>query len=236
MPIILVAIIRSAIAFLALLVMIRIIGKQQVSQLTFFDYTVGITIGSMASTLSIQLNENLTATLAGMVTWTVLAILAAIIGIRSTRLEKIVVGEPEIIIQNGKIIEKILKKNRITISELLSELRVQGVFNIEDVEFALIEPDGKISVQKKSQKQPVTPSDLNLPTQYDGLPTVLIMDGVVQENALRSINLTKAWLHHQLEKQNIKDTEVFLAQLDTKGNLYVDLKGDNRYFIIDTKN
>jgi len=62
------------------------------------------------------------------------------------------------------------------------------------------------------------------------------MDGVVQENALRSINLTKAWLHHQLEKQNIKDTEVFLAQLDTKGNLYVDLKGDNRYFIIDTKN
>ncbi|HOP99703.1 MAG TPA: DUF421 domain-containing protein [Acetivibrio clariflavus] len=236
MPIILVVIIRSAIAFLALLVMIRIIGKQQVSQLTFFDYTVGITIGSMASTLSIQLNENLTATLAGMVTWTVLAILAAIIGIRSTRLEKIVVGEPEIIIQNGKIIEKILKKNRITISELLSELRVQGVFNIEDVEFALIEPDGKISVQKKSQKQPVTPSDLNLPTQYDGLPTVLIMDGVVQENALRSINLTKAWLHHQLEKQNIKDTEVFLAQLDTKGNLYVDLKGDNRYFIIDTKN
>jgi len=152
MPIILVVIIRSAIAFLALLVMIRIIGKQQVSQLTFFDYTVGITIGSMASTLSIQLNENLTATLAGMVTWTVLAILAAIIGIRSTRLEKIVVGEPEIIIQNGKIIEKILKKNRITISELLSELRVQGVFNIEDVEFALIEPDGKISVQKKIAK------------------------------------------------------------------------------------
>ncbi|AEV69307.1 DUF421 domain-containing protein [Acetivibrio clariflavus] len=236
MPIILVVIIRSTIAFFALLVLIRIIGKQQVSQLTFFDYTVGITIGSMASTLSIQLNENLTSTLAGMVTWTVLAILVAIIGIHSARLEKIVVGEPEIVIQNGKIVEENLKKNRITISELLSELRVQGVFNIEDVEFALIEPDGKISVQKKSQKQPVTPSDLNLPTQYDGLPTVLIIDGVVQESALRSINLTKAWLYHQLEKQNIKDTEIFLAQLDTKGNLYVDLKEDNRYFIIDTTN
>lgn len=118
----------------------------------------------------------------------------------------------------------------------MSELRTQGVFNVEDVEFALFEAGGKLSVQKKSQKQPLTPSDLNIPTQYEGLPTVLIMDGVVQEKALKSMNLTKAWLYHQLGKKNIKDTEVSLAQLDTKGNLYVDLKGDNPYFIIDTAN
>lgn len=236
MPIIYVVIIRSTIAFFALLTLIRLIGKQQVSQLTFFDYVVGITIGSMASTLSVQLNENLTSTLAGMVTWTVLAILVAVMGIRSTWVEKVIVGKPEIIIENGKILEKNLKKNRIPISELLSELRTQGVFNIEDVEFALFEPGGKVSIQKKSQKQPLTPSDLNIPTQYEGLPTVLIMDGVVQEIALKSINLTKAWLYHQLEKQNIKDTEVSLAQLDTKGNLYVDLKGDKPYCIIDTTN
>lgn len=236
MPIILVVIIRSTIAFFSLLMLIRLIGKQQVSQLTFFDYVVGITIGSMASTLSIQLNENLTATLIGMITWTVLAILVAILGIRSAQIEKVIVGEPEIVIQNGKIIEKNLKKNRIPISELLSELRVQGVFSIEDVEFALIEPNGKVSVLKKSQKQPITPSDLNIPTQYEGLPTVLIMDGVVQEKALKSLNLTKAWLYHQLEKENIKDTEVSLAQLDTKGNLYVDLKGDKPFCIINTTN
>lgn len=236
MPVILVVIIRSTIAFFALLLLIRLIGRQQVAQLTFFDYVVGITIGSMASTLSIQINENMTATLAGMIIWTILPIAVAVLGVRNARIQKLVVGEPSVVIKNGKIIEENLKKSRIPISELLSELRTQGVFSVEDVEFALFEAGGKLSVQKKSQKQPLTPSDLNLPTQYEGLPTVLIMDGVVQEKALKSINLTKAWLYHQLGKENIKDTEVSLAQLDTKGNLYVDLMGDKPFFIIDTTN
>ncbi|MCX7745323.1 MAG: DUF421 domain-containing protein [Clostridia bacterium] len=116
-----------------------------------------------------------------------------------------------------------------------SELRSQGVFNLSDVEFAMFEPGGKISIQKKSQKQPLTPSDLNIPTQYDGLPTNLIVDGSVLMDALQSLNLSKAWLYHHLGKQNIHDAaEVSLAQLDTKGNLYVDLKGDKPYYIIPT--
>jgi uncharacterized membrane protein YcaP (DUF421 family) len=111
------------------------------------------------------------------------------------------------------------------------------VFSVADVEFAMFEPGGKFSIQKKSQKQPLTPSDLNIPTQYDGLPTVLIMDGAILNDALRSLKLSKAWLHHQLNKQNIRDTtQVSLAQLDTKGNLYVDLKGDKPYYVISTTN
>ena len=141
------------------------------------------------------------------------------------------------VVENGKILEKNLKKIRISIDELISELRTKGVFNMADVEFAMFEPGGKISVQKKSQKQPITPSDLNIPTQYEGLPTNLIMDGSILYDALQSLNLTKAWLYHQLGKQNIRNAnEVSLAQLDTKGNLYVDLKGDNLYYIISTTN
>jgi len=233
----LVVIIRSVISFFVLLFLVRLMGKQQVAQLTFFDYVVGITIGSIASTLSVQVNENTLATLAGMGIWTILAILLGYLGIHNVWIRKVVDGEATVVIENGKILEENLKRIRIPTDELISELRTQGVFSMADVEFAMFEPGGKISVQKKSQKQPITPGDLNLPTQYDGLPTALIMDGTVLDDALRSLNLTKAWLHHQLGKQNIHDvTVISLAQLDTKGNLYVDLIGDKPYYIISTTN
>lgn len=235
MPMILVVIIRSIIAFFALLLLVRLIGKQQVAQLTFFDYVVGITIGSIAGTLSVQVNENTLTTLAGMGVWTILAILLAYLGMHNIWIRKVVDGEATVVVENGKILMNNLKRIRIPIDELISELRTQGVFSIADVEFAMFEPGGKFSIQKKSQKQPLTPGDLNLPTQYDGLPTNLIMDGAILVDALRSLNLTRAWLRHQLGKQNIQDVkEIALAQLDTKGNLYVDLKGDNFYYIIST--
>lgn len=236
MPILLVVIIRSVISFFALLVLVRLIGKQQVSQLTFFDYVVGITIGSIASTLSVQVNENTTATLAGMGVWAVLAILLAYLGVHNVWVRKVVEGEATVVIENGKILEENLRKIRIPLDELISELRTQGIFKISDVEFALFEPGGKISVQKKSQKQPVTSEDMKLTTKYDGLPTNLIMDGILLTDSLRSLKLSKAWLEHQLGKQKIKDiSDISLAQLDTMGNLYVDLKGDGPCYVISTK-
>lgn len=237
MPIIVVVMIRSIISFFALLLLVRLMGKQQVAQLTFFDYVVGITIGSIAGTLSVQVNENTLATLVGMGTWTILAILLAILGIHNVWIRKVVDGEATVVVENGKILEENLKRIRIPIDGLISELRTKEVFSLADVEFAMFEPGGKFSIQKKSQKQPLTPGDLNIPTQYDGLPTTLIMDGSILNDALQSLNLSKAWLHHQLGKQNIHDAaEVSLAQLDTKGNLYVDLKGDKPYYIISTTN
>ena len=235
MSIILVVVIRSIICFFILLLLVRLMGKQQVAQLTFFDYVVGITIGSIASTLSVQVNESLLSTLAGLITWTLLAILLAYLSMHSVKVRKIVDGSPTVVITNGKIIEENLKRIRIPIEQLLSELRTQGVFSIADVESALFEPGGKISVQKKYLKQPVTPVDLNISPQYDGLPINLIVDGALVPEALASLNITKAWLQYQLSKQNIQDiTEVSLAQLDTKGNLYVDLKGDKPWYIIPT--
>ena len=148
MPILLVVIIRSIISFFALLLLIRLIGKQQVAQLTFFDYVVGITIGSIASTLSVQVNENTTATLAGMGVWAALAILLAYLDMHNIWVRKVVGGEATVVIEKGKILEEHLRRIRIPIDELISELRTQGVFNITDVEFALFEPGGKLSIQK----------------------------------------------------------------------------------------
>jgi uncharacterized membrane protein YcaP (DUF421 family) len=232
----LVVIIRSVISFFALLLFVRLMGKQQVAQLTFFDYVVGITIGSIASTLSVQVNENLLSTLAGLATWALLAILLAIISMHSKRFRTILDGNATLVIANGKILEDNLKKIRIPIDQLLSELRTKGIFNITDVEYALFEAGGKISVQKNAQNQPLTPESLNIAVQYEGLPVNLVMDGAILPNALRSLSISQAWLTHQLGKRNIQDIrDISLAQLDTAGNLYVDLKGDKPCYTIPTK-
>ncbi len=237
MSIILVVIIRSFIAFFSLLILVRLMGKQQMSELTFFDYIVGITIGSIASTLSVQVNQNTLATLAGMAVWTILPIFLAYLCLHNVWARKVVEGEATIVIANGKILEKNLQKVRLSIDDVISQLRSEGVFNITDVEFALFETDGKLSIQKKSTKRPLTPGDLSLSTQYEGLPANLIEDGVVLQDALQSLNLTKAWLYNHLKNADIPDVkQVSLAQLDTQGNLYVDLKGDKSFFTISTNN
>ncbi|MCL6589827.1 MAG: DUF421 domain-containing protein [Firmicutes bacterium] len=205
------------------------------SELTFFDYVVGITIGSIAATLSVQLNQNATATLAGLGVWSLLPILLAYLCLKNVWIRKVIEGEATVVVENGKILEANLARLRLSIDDLLAQLRAKNIFNIADVEFALFETCGKLSIQLKSQKQPLTPGDLNLPTQYMGLPTTLIEDGQVLTDALKSLKLTQAWLQYQLGKQNIKDpSQVSLAQLDTTGNLYVDLQGGGQYYIIST--
>ncbi|HOP72514.1 YetF domain-containing protein [Thermoclostridium caenicola] len=236
MPIILVVTIRSLLAFLILLVLIRIIGKQQVSQLTFFDYVLGITIGSFASTLSVQLNENSLATIWGMVIWALLALLLAFADIHCPWLRKLAEGKPSVVIENGHLRIRNLKRLRITIDELMSQLRIQGVFNISDVEYAIFEPNGQLSVQKKSQKQPLTPADLKLDTQYDGLPANLIVNGRIRQDTLNALKLSRSWLMFQLGRRNIREVErVILAQLDTRGNLFVDLVDDEKPYVIHTR-
>ncbi len=235
MPIIAAVMIRSFIGFFLLLVLVKVVGKQQITQLTYFDYIVGITIGSIASTLSVQVNENAWSTAAGMAVWTFLALLLAVIGLKSPKLRKIIEGIPEVVIQNGKVQVDILKKNKLSMEGLMSMLRVENVFQTDIVEFAVLEPNGKLSVQLKSQKQPVTPGDLNIPTQYTGLPTNIIVDGILDMDALRAVNLTKAWLEHQLRKNKItKPDDIFLAQLDTQGVLYIDMKDNHTTYTIQT--
>lgn len=235
MPIVLVVVIRSFVSFFLLLLLVKLIGKQQVTQLTYFDYIVGITIGSIASTLSVQVNENSWSTIAGMAVWAALAVTLALVGLKSPWLRKIIEGVPEALIQNGKIRHDVLKRNKLSMEELMSMLRTKDVFNVEDVEFAVFEPSGKLSVLLKSQKKPLTPQDINVQTQYDGMPTNIVVDGILDTKALRSVNLTRAWFEFQLKKMNIDRTEdIFLAQLDTQGNLYIDMKDNKTTYTIST--
>ncbi|WP_372998372.1 DUF421 domain-containing protein [Lutispora sp.] len=133
-----------------------------------------------------------------------------------------------IVIANGKIDKEALRTYRINLPFLLSMLRIKGYPKVSDVEFAIIEPDGSLSVVPKSQSRPVTPKDLNIDTQYEGLALPLIIDGEIQDGNLKYANLDRNWLQQELKKVNISNAkEVFLAELDTQGKLYIDLYKDN---------
>ncbi len=234
MSIIFVVIIRSILAFFSLLLLVRLMGKQQIAELTFFDYVVGISIGSIASTLSIQVNQNTTATIVGMIVWTILPILLSRLTLHNIWIRKVVDGEATVVIQNGKLLENHLKKLRISIDDLLLQLRSQGIFNIEDVEFALFETNGSLSIQKKADKTTCntkryehscairwTTNGINIGWESIGRCITFF-------TSIKSVGFL-----HQLRTQNIHDfSKVSIAQLDTKGNLYVDLMGEEPSYII----
>lgn len=219
---------RSIIAFLTLFLFARILGKQQVTHLNFFEYATGITIGSIAAELSVNLSAKALVHWVGLATWTACTLGFQWMVTRNRRLAKIVEGEPVVVIQNGKIFYENLRLLRFTIDDLLLQLRGKDVFDLSEVEFAVLENNGTLSVLKKSQHRPVTPADLGIPTQYEGLPTELIVDGVVIEQNLRQVKLDAAWLLDQLRSRGITSPrEVAYAALNSKGELYVSLYRDD---------
>lgn len=218
-----VVIIRSIIAFATLLLFTRVLGKQQVGELTAFEYIAGITIGSAASSLSIDLSTKPLPQFIGLATWVVLVFGLQFLAIKNRWFSKVTNDQPTIVIQNGKILEQNLKKLRYRYDELTSGLREKNIFDITQVEFALLEPNGKLTVLKKSQYEPITPNDLKIPTPVNSLMTEVIQDGKIIEQNLKNKNKTNEWLQQQLQSQGIKSlSEVSYAVILPNGQLYVD--------------
>ncbi|MGM9572772.1 MAG: DUF421 domain-containing protein [bacterium] len=223
----LVVVIRSCIAYITLMIFTRLLGKQQISQLTFFDYVLGITIGSTASTLTTDLDSRAWPHWVGIFVWSFLVFFTQWITVKSQWFSKYLDGDPVVLIANGQILESSMKRMRYRLSDLLEQLRSQGVFDISEVEFAVLEVSGQISILKKTQYLPLTPQDMKLKTDYQGLSAQIIYDGVLIEPNLAKLNLSRSWLNKQLKKQGVHDvSEVFLASLNTKGELYLDLYRD----------
>jgi uncharacterized membrane protein YcaP (DUF421 family) len=217
---------RGFFSFLSLLVLTHLMGKKQVSQLTFFEYVTGITIGSIASSLTVDLDLQLIPVWTGLLVWTLGTIVIGMVTTHSRPLAKLIEGEPTIVIQNGQILEKNMQQMNYTVDDLMMQLRQAKVFNIADVEFALLEPNGMLSVLVKSQSQPLTPRDLHIPTAYEGLSAELIVDGKIVEPNLSQLNLSREWLLGELAKRNHRLEDVYYAEIDTQGNLYIDLRDD----------
>lgn len=218
--------IKSLVAAVTLFILARIMGKKQISQLTYFDYVVGISIGSVAAMLSLDRSISYAEGITSMVVWAAFPILFSFISAKSMRGRKLLDGTPTILIQNGKIIEKNLAKAKFTINDLLEELRIKDAFNIADVEFALLETSGKISVLKKSPKQSGGNSDLEAPINNQSLCANVIIDGKIMVKSLSLLKINETWLMNELEKNNIHTVkDVLLASYDTNGILHIDMKG-----------
>lgn len=221
-------ILRTVIAFTALFVFTRIMGKKQIAQLSFFDYIVGITIGSIAASLSTDTNTPIFNGFISLTIWSLASLLFSYIALKSMLARRLLEGVPTVVIKNGRIIRNNLKKERYHVNDLLEDLRAQGIFNIADVEFAILETDGTLSALRKSQTQALTPKDINVETKYEGLCANLIIDGKIMHENLKMIGLDKSWLKGELEKRNINSYKsVFLATLDTAGNIYINLMDNN---------
>lgn len=218
-------IIRSTSAYITLLVLGRLIGRKLISKITFFDFLVGVTIGSLAVRMALGSEDSLLLATISAIVITILVLITDYLNIKSFNFRNLVDGKPVILISNGKILDYNLKKVRITINKLMMQLREKDIFNAEDVEFAIIESDGEISIIPKSNKQPITTGDLNMSTNYKGLTNDIIIDGKIMYDNLKCTNYDEQWVKRQLKSHNINNVQdVFYAGVDTSGNFYFSIK------------
>ncbi len=216
-------ILRSIASFGLLLIGTRILGKQTISQMTIFDFVATISLGAIAANLAFNTSLKAYNTIIAFVIYVIIIFTIALISLKSRKGRKFFAGDPTIVIENGKILEKNMNKMRYTLDYLNQQLREKDVFNIEEVLFAIVETNGTLTVLKKPQFRNVTRQDLMIPiTPEYKLPIELIMDGEVIKENLEQNNLTESWLQTELNKRNLVQKDVLYAVLSGNGNMYVD--------------
>lgn len=218
--------IRSVALVLISLIFVRIMGKRhpaKMSPFTFVSYTV---IAIIAALISLKVIESVVFGLIALVTWTTFLVISDYLSLKSKWFHDWIHGKETILIKQGKVMEENLLQVRLTGEDLLSALRTKSVFNITDVEFAILEPTGDINVLLKSNKKPVTPYDLGEKVAPQTESQTVILDGNVLNEPLASMGLNQQWLNMQLENTGVSLDNVFIGQVDASGDLYVDLFDD----------
>ncbi|EST53462.1 membrane protein [Brevibacillus panacihumi W25] len=219
-------VIRSFVAFAYLFILTKIIGKRQIRQISYIEYIVGISIGSIAAFMATEIDGPIYHSLIALTIFALFPVLLEWLSLKSKKVRNIVQGNATILIKDGKILEDNLKSERMTTEDLLEHLRMKDVFRVADVEFALMEASGDLSVLLKSQHQPVTPQHLGLKVSPAEEPQTVIMDGVILDEPLANNGLNRNWVRAELEKAGVALENVFLGQVDKGGQLYLDLYDD----------
>ena len=215
-------IIKSIGSLFALFIFTNALGKKQINQLNMFDYVIGISIGNVVAEMTVNKEVVFLDGIIVMGIYSFISILISFITTKSIILRRIISGTPTTIIENGKIIEKSLLKTKLDINELLEEARIDGYFDISEIEYAIMESNGKISFLPKSKYKPVTCNDLKVKTNYKGICTNVVIDGKVMNNNLKSINKDRKWLLRRLDNLNYKDIKkLLLVTCDTNEKLTI---------------
>lgn len=217
---------RTIGALVYLFILTKIIGKRQIKQLTYIEYIVGITIGSIAAFMATEMDGPVYHSLIAMGIFALFPVVMEWLSLKSKKLRDFFEGKSTVLIKEGKILEDNLKKERLTAEDLMEQLRIKNVYKIADVEFALMETSGEISVLLKSQNQPITPKLMEWSVAPVEEGQVIIMDGVIMDEPLATAGLNRRWVRTELQKAGVALENVFLAQVDKGGELYLDLYDD----------
>ncbi|MGD7023895.1 YetF domain-containing protein [Rossellomorea vietnamensis] len=221
---------RVVIAFIALFIMARLSGRKEISQMTFFNFISAVAVGNIGGTIVVSAELSIRNGLLALAGWLILTVGFSYIDLKSKGARKILEGEPIIVVKQGKIMEHSLKKTQLDVDGLMALLREKQVFSMKDVDYAIFETNGKLSVLKKQAQQTITKNDMNVPLKSEKYPqsTEVIADGEVIQNNLKRLNLQEEWLILQLQQKGIQSiSEVFYAEVQKDGSLYIDKKKDN---------
>lgn len=214
-------ILTSLLSAVSLFVIAKITGHKQMAQLDFFDYITGITIGSIAAELATELESPMKPLIA-MVVYGLVALGLTILAHKFPKTRKYVNGTPTIIMDNGKLYRDNMKKSKLELSEFMVLCRQEGYFDLNDIQTAIFEYNGRITILPKSEKMPLTPKDMNITSKKAGICTEIIMDGRILHDNIRRLGLNLVWLDKELKKQNFKSPkEVFLALCDGNNKVTV---------------
>jgi uncharacterized membrane protein YcaP (DUF421 family) len=217
---------RSLLFLIIMLITTKMLGKKQISELSFFEYVSGITIGSIAGEVITGLESNIYHGILAILIFGLVTLLVDFLSLKSKSFRDFVEGRGTVIIKDGKILEDNLKKEKYTIDEISALLRQKDIFRVADVEFAVLEPRGNLSALLKKENRPLTPKDLQIKTPNEKEPQTVIMDGSILDEALRSSGKSRKWLDLELEKLGVTLANVFLGQIDSYGDLTVDIYDD----------
>ena len=215
-------IIRSLLSLITLFLVTKMLGKKQVSQLSLFDYVIGISIGNFAAEMTINTESQYMNGIASVVMFGLVAYIVSVATMKSIILRRYFMGVPTILIQKGKILEKNMRKVKFDMNDLLEELRNAGYFNIAEVEYAIMEANGKVSVLPKVAYKPVTTKDMKLKIAQDSLIANVVIDGKIMKQNLKNMHKDEQWLNKQLKNKGYHDYQnLILVTLDENDKIEI---------------
>lgn len=220
--------IRTIILYIIVLVVMRFMGKREIGQLQPFELAISIMIADLATLPMAEPGIPISNGIIPILGLLVMHIIISLINMKSVKMREIICGKPSILIFRGRIDEKALRKERFTINELEERLRGQNIFNISDVEYAILETSGQVTVIQKPNKRTTIPEDFGIEPQYQGIAYDLIIDGKIMKENLQKLDKDYNWLVKQVEPFGIMPEEALVATIDASGNFYCQKKENKK--------
>lgn len=216
---------RSILIYIFVLIVMRLMGKREIGQLQPFELAIAIMIADLASIPMTDPGIPISNGIISILGLLVMHLIISIINMKSIKAREVICGKPTILVYRGRIDEKALKKERFTINELEERLRENNVVSLGDVEYAILETSGQVTVIQKPEKRNTIPEDFNIVPEYEGIPYDLVVDGKIMDDNLKALGKNREWLKKQVEKFKMKPEEALVVTYDGKGQIFCQKKG-----------